>query len=75
MTLFQIVHLQLTFDAQVCAALVRVGLAGDLAGVLQLAAVDDELALLAILDDLDPGNAKENANPSPDIDQKNAIPV
>ena len=44
----------LTFDTEICAALVCVGLAGDLAGILELAAIDDELALLAVFDNLYP---------------------
>ena len=43
---------ELTFHSEVGAGLVGVGLAGDLARVLQLDAVDDELPLLALLDHL-----------------------
>ena len=44
----------LTFDSERCRGLVRVRLGRDVAGVLQLDAVDHQLALLALLHDLDP---------------------
>ena len=43
----------LTFDSEIGGGLVGVALAGDLAGVLHLDTVDDELPLLALFDDYD----------------------